>query len=149
MLIKYWGKRKKSHLFLDTQNSCLTCLFVSLQSNEYLNKVEMVEKLGQMWKLQMAKNSSQVCMLTSEHHDCTSPIIVKWMWVWPFHFLWPMDISKQHKQRLAHWGLPFLLYRILQQPSCVWAQANLLHERNVIITPAGTAPTTRHTSKIS
>lgn len=155
MLIKYWETRQKSYLFLNRQNSCLTCLFVSLPSkaqknnkcpNEYLNKREMVEKLEQMWKTVNDQNSSQAGMLTS---DVPMPLL-SWRSESGFvHviFFCQWDISKHDRDACALGIALFLLYETLQLPPCVWAQANLLDERNVSSTFTDTVPPVRHGSK--
>lgn len=64
-------------------------------------------------------------------------------------FFCQWDISKHDTDACALGIALFLLYETLQLPPCVWAQANLLDERNVSNTLIDTVPPARHGSKAS
>lgn len=116
--------------------------------SKWIFEIKTVEKLGWMWKTAkfLAKNSSQVCMLASEQRDCDCATPIKTcVWVWPCASCGQWDISKHNTDETCALGTALSqLWGTLQLPPCGWAQANLQDdERNVIITPADTAPTTR------
>ena len=62
------------------------------------------------------------CVLTSKQHDCTSPIIKKWIWACYFTSFGQQTLANPTEAEACALGIAlFLLCGVLHLPPCVWA----------------------------